>query len=189
MVDQLVLGRECGACSQCCVTPAIDKPDIQKAPGTPCRHRAGGCAIYESRPQICRDYHCGWRRLAGVLQDWRPDLSGVFVELEADVPLQFRASIGMTLILVGNPLKTVRRHDFQEFVARNVRNNVFLFLGLPGPRGMQCVRLPLNTQYILDAAAQSRNAVRSALEKVLKRLSAHAFKPHAMEHAGHDFGL
>ena len=170
-----------------CIMPAIDKPDIQKAPGTPCRHRAGGCAIYELRPQICRDYHCGWRWLAGVLRRLRrPDLSGVFVELEADVPLQSGASIGMTLILVGNPLKTVRQHDFQDFVARNVRPTIVLLFRACRAKGhaVRAAAAKYSRHARCSGAIAQCGAERS--EKVLKRLSAHAFKPHAMEHAGHD---
>jgi hypothetical protein len=36
-----------------------------------CRPGKGGCTIYDRRPQICRDFTCGW--LAGVLGDeWFP---------------------------------------------------------------------------------------------------------------------
>jgi len=51
-----VPGIECTLCGACCVAPdiaALDKPL-----GVRCVHLTDGnlCAIYEDRPQICRDY-------------------------------------------------------------------------------------------------------------------------------------
>lgn len=47
---------ECTRCGACCVAPdiaALDKPA-----GVRCRHLTADllCAVYESRPRICRDY-------------------------------------------------------------------------------------------------------------------------------------
>src|SRR5258708_3098175 len=71
---QLIPGRECGDCPQCCILPAIDKPKFQKQPASVCRHcEDGGCNIYETRPQTCRTYYCGWRWLEIFEDDWRPD--------------------------------------------------------------------------------------------------------------------
>jgi hypothetical protein len=75
-----VPGRECGACDACCVLFEITEPSIAKAAGVPCRHLTkGGCAVYESRPQTCRSWLCGWRLIASLPEDWRPDLSGILV--------------------------------------------------------------------------------------------------------------
>jgi len=88
--DDLVPGRECGECQVCCIMPSIDKPQIQKVSGSPCRHSLkGGCDIYEGRPDVCRAFFCGWRRLAGLPDDWRPDKSGVFALTEVNELPQF----------------------------------------------------------------------------------------------------
>src|SRR6202042_1591780 len=109
--------------------------------------------------------------------------SGVFAELEGDQPPQFQR-LGISIILVGNPLKTIRRQDFIDFVAVNVRNNVALYLGLPGPVGKQAARLPLNTKEIMAAATRSRTEVKLLLEKILKRLQAHTYIPYTLENSG-----
>jgi hypothetical protein len=184
--DGLVPGRECGECQLCCIVPAIDKPEIQKLSGSPCRHCiGGGCDVYETRPEVCRTYYCGWRRIDLFRDNWRPDKSGVFAELETGQPPPFQ-NVGISMILVGNPLKTVRRHDFIDFVAINVRNNVALFLGLPGPNGKQAARLPLNNREIIAAASRSRAELKELLEKILKRLQAHTYIPYEMENSGQD---
>jgi hypothetical protein len=90
------------------------------------------------------------------------------------------------LILVGNPLKTVRQQRFLDFVRKGIDQKLILFLSLPGSRGEAKAALSLNNQEIRSAAAQSRNQLRLALEDVLRRLSAHKFVPYAIEHRGND---
>jgi hypothetical protein len=184
--DDLVPGRECGDCQVCCIMPSIDKPEIQKVSGAPCRHSLkGGCGIYESRPDVCRVFFCGWRRLAGVPDGWRPDTSGVFALVEVNELPQFEF-LALALILTGNPLKTIRRPDFIDFVIRNVRNNVALYLMLPGARGDKSARLQLNNAPIMEAAARSRGDVKTVLELLLKKLQAFPPTPNVMQHSGQD---
>lgn len=180
----LVPGRACGECTLCCSVMAIDKPEIQKAAGVRCRYCRGGCTIYETRPALCREYHCGWRQLPILDDDWRPDRSGVFVEIEviADETV-------LNLILVGNPLKTVRQPWFIDFVSTGIQADVPLHLGLPGPPGFKGASLPLNTRQMFDAAGHSRARVKEILEQELKRLRAHAFEPRLFVNSGTNFGV
>ena len=184
---QLVPGRECGECTLCCIVPAIDKPEMQKVPSSVCRHCDGhGCTIYEARPQTCRTYYCGWRWLELFPDDWRPDKSGILAQLENEVAPQFNSPVGIILLLVGNPLRTIRQPHFIDFVTRGVSRNIPLFLGLPGPKGKQAARLPLNTSEVYDASRRSRTETKLVLETVLKRLASHAFIPYPMENSGND---
>ena len=179
----LVPGRTCGDCTMCCTVMAIDKPDIQKEAGVTCRHCRGGCTIYETRPVLCREFHCGWRQLPILDDSWRPDRSGVFVEIEV-----VEDETVLSLVLVGNPLKTVRQSWFVDFVTTGVRGNVPLHLGIPGPPGFQGASLPLNTHQMHEAAEHSRVRVKELLEKELKRLASHNFEPRIFIHTGHDMG-
>jgi hypothetical protein len=183
-------GRDCGACTLCCTVPAIDKPELQKVSMATCRHcdKGTGCTIYETRPEICRTYFCAWRRLDIFSDDWRPDLSGVYAELDGeDIPPQFDSSVGINLILVGNPLKAIREPRFIDFVSHGVANNIPLFLSLPGPRGRHCSRLILNTKEYFAAAQRSRADARAELELTLRRLR-NAPEPaaHVMKYSGND---
>jgi hypothetical protein len=75
--------RACGDCTVCCTVPAI--PELQKAADSPCVHCVkAGCAIYDRRPAACEAFFCGWRRLADLPDDLRPDRCGVVVMLEVD---------------------------------------------------------------------------------------------------------
>jgi hypothetical protein len=187
-MNVMVPGRECGSCKICCTIPAIDKPEIQKKAGAACRNCIPeGCAIYEARPDVCQEYFCGWRRLDMIDPDWRPDLCGVLVELDLDVPPTSSANFGLVLILVGNPLRTVREPRFVDFVARCVAGNMMVSLGLMGPVGHQSAQTRLNNNAMFEASHRSRADVKAQLEKVLKRLQAHTFIPYDMVNSGHDF--
>jgi len=180
----LVPGRDCSGCTVCCTAMAIDRPEIQKEAGVTCRHcTQTGCAIYETRPSLCREYHCGWRQLPILDDSWRPDRSGVFVELE---PYEDQTAI--SLVLVGNPLKIVRQPWFLDFVATGIRGNLPLMLGIPGPPGHQGASLMLNTREMLQAANTSRAAVKAELEAELKLLRNYDFAPRLIRHTGNDVG-
>jgi hypothetical protein len=184
----LVPGRSCGDCTVCCTWPTIDKPELQKKSATTCKHcTATGCGIYENRFPICRDYYCAWRAMDIFGEDWRPDLSGVMPYVETDgIGERFDYSIGIGLMLVGNPLKIVRQRWFQDFVTTGIMNSIPLFLSLPGPPGCQAATGALNTGEMLEAI--KRGAVRHALEAVLKHLQAWDFEPAIITHTGNDVG-
>lgn len=186
-MDELISGRACGACNLCCVIPVIDSPELTKPSGAVCRHSRGGCDIYESRPDVCRRFFCAWRRTKLIPEDWRPDRCGVFATLDAqNVPPQFGGAVGISLMLVDNPLRTVRQSWFQDFVAGAIARRVPLFLTLPGPMGTQAAMILLNNAEMERAAAQARAAVKDVLERMLKRLSAHDFVPHELTQEGVD---
>ena len=177
-------GRSCGECTLCCSVLNIDKPEIQKPSGVLCRHcTAGGCAVYETRPQVCRSFHCGWMQLANMDDKWRPDRSGVFVEFQ-----QLNGVTGLSLMLVGNPLKSLRQPFFIDFVANGVTQNVPLWMTLPGPPGHEGAQSLMNIQPMREAAATSRAALRALLEVQLKRLQAFSFPPYVPQNSGNAFG-
>ena len=182
----LIPGRDCGGCTVCCVFPSINKPEIQKLSGARCRHcTAGGCAIYDSRPPVCRGFYCAWRTVDIFSEEWRPDKSGVLAYVETEgVSDDFDLSTGIGLMLVANPLKTVRQKWFQDFVVTGVMNSVPLFLSLPGPRGHQAATVSLNTEQMLDAI--KRGVVKDALEAAVKVLRGWDFQPAIITYSGND---
>jgi hypothetical protein len=157
---------------------------MQKFPNAMCRHLlTGGCNIYDKRPSVCRTYFCGWRSLAFLDDAWRPDKSGVLIESgTADTV----GSDTVILVLVANPLKTIRQQQFLDFVRSGIDRKWKLFLSLPGARGQAKAALPLNTPEMRSAVAHSRGQVRLALEDVLRRLSRHEFQPYPIENSGND---
>ena len=184
----LVPGRDCGDCTVCCTWLAIDKPEVQKIPGATCKHcTGGGCGIYETRYPVCQGYYCAWRNMDIFDESWRPDRSGVMAYVETDgIAENFNFSIGIGLLLVRNPLKTVRQRWFQDFVVTGIMNSVPLFLSLPGPPGYQSATLSLNTEQMLDAI--KKGTEKDALEAAVKLLRNWDFPPIAITHTGNDVG-
>jgi uncharacterized protein len=82
----LVPGRECGACTMCCQVLRIE--ELAKPELTACRHlgqhlcatsAGGGCGIYDTRPEACREFYCGYRALPFVGAHWFPRTCGMMV--------------------------------------------------------------------------------------------------------------
>ena len=67
--------RTCGGCRACCfVFPLGSKPRR-----TWCQHvTTTGCGCYAERPDVCREYACGWIR-SNLPENTRPDRSGMLV--------------------------------------------------------------------------------------------------------------
>src|SRR6201996_1630917 len=79
--------RSCGDCTACCVLPLIDTPELKKPEGQVCPNCSGkGCAIYDSRPDVCRTFNCAWKRIASMPPETRPDKLGVMFTLERHLP-------------------------------------------------------------------------------------------------------
>ncbi len=82
MAETVSLPRTCGACSLCCkLLPiaALDKPHDRWC--AHCRPGAGGCMIYESRPQTCRDFACHWLADASFGDHWAPLKAKMLVQV------------------------------------------------------------------------------------------------------------
>jgi hypothetical protein len=74
----------------CC--SALEIPELSKAAGPACVNciATGGCAIYASRPQVCRDFECEWLTDRTLQPQLRPDRVGTIL-MEADDSDEYRA--------------------------------------------------------------------------------------------------
>ena len=79
----LVPERQCGDCMVCCEYMPISTKGLIKAAETLCPHVIAnrGCSIYDIRPNVCRTWHCLWRRDAAMPDALRPDRSGMIFSL------------------------------------------------------------------------------------------------------------
>ncbi|MBL6938265.1 MAG: hypothetical protein ISS15_06670 [Alphaproteobacteria bacterium] len=164
---KLVPGRECGACTVCCKVLAIKAPELKKLPEVLCTHcTAGvGCAIYNARPQVCRDWHCGWRYLAFLGDEWRPDRSGILIEAAtADIPQEFPRRDGLKFVLRTGALNAVLWPALQSAIASLVDDGVPVLLGIPGPHGYEGRNVFLN--YAIAGAVAARNC-RAIVEQLV----------------------
>ena len=180
----LVAGRECGECSACCVVLNVDTPEFQKLPGKPCAHLcARGCAIHATRFPVCRTYHCGWRYLSGLADDWRPDKSGVLVDFQTDdLPDHYPKRPGIRLT-VFSPPETALKPAFLDYVARLIASDVPVILAVPGPPAFFPAGALLNDALKEPVARRDLAGVQAILAEAFKSLAAHKFNPVVHRHA------
>ena len=77
-------GKACGECSFCC--KVLEITEFKKPAGVWCEHcrKSGGCGVYETRPDVCRDYECLWKGDRGLGAQLRPDRVGVILMEDPD---------------------------------------------------------------------------------------------------------
>jgi len=156
----LVPGRECGACSACCVNLLIDSEDLQKPANIECPNLTPvkGCAIYGSRPSDCRSFHCGWRMLAGLGDEWRPDRSRVMIRVEQD---------GIVLEGLGS-MQPILAKAILKFIGTCVGNGVTVFINIPGKPGHTAAKLELNQALASATTGRQCGAVMRELVKAVE---------------------
>lgn len=84
-MSAVVPRRSCGECSLCCKLAKI--VELDKPEGVWCRHCApgrGGCTIYETRPPVCRNWHCLWMLRPELGPEWQPLISKIILYHEND---------------------------------------------------------------------------------------------------------
>ena len=79
---ELVPGRSCGTCTMCCKLLDIDV--LEKPRGVWCKHcnPKAGCTAYETRPQACRGFYCGYLRIADLDERWKPAKAKFLINFE-----------------------------------------------------------------------------------------------------------
>ena len=149
----MIAGRSCGECNVCCIVPAVNEPALRKPPGCRCvnAQASGGCGIYETRPETCRNFFCGWRRFAWVGDALRPDLSGVYIWLAKDRRLatnQHEAAVVVTLLHD----RSLAAEGLAEAIAAAIGAGYATYLMVPGPPGHTSCGISLNV--VLGGAAR-----------------------------------
>jgi len=134
--------RPCGDCSVCCTHMSINAPGFTKAPGLTCQHcRSSGCGIYESRPDICRDYRCAWKYASWLRPDMRPDRSGIVIDFtECDDPayeLEAR-------LFAYRDAADFERNPVPDVISSLIENRVLVYIARPGPTGLPGAKTAMN---------------------------------------------
>ena len=145
------MSRECGECTACCTHLKIDTKELQKLAGVDCEHLSprGGCAIYDQRPQGCRDFLCAWRQIPDMPDDWRPDRSGVLVVVSGeDIPPGYATTYGLHFSFIRAPAAMVRHPSVVRTMLSFVRARIPIYLHVQGPVGRVAKRVLLNERLL-----------------------------------------
>ena len=67
--------NKCGTCTACCTLLPIEP--IDKPVNTPCQYCAGGCSVYDSKPETCTEFACAYLQGENVPEELRPDKCGI----------------------------------------------------------------------------------------------------------------
>ncbi len=175
----LVPGRDCGACTLCCTVLPIATPEFAKPPGITCAHciAGAGCGIYETRFAICRAYQCGWRRAAGLGEDWRPDRSGILIDEEnSGIPTDYPVRPGVRFIVLGGA-DAVRNPELTMMIGNFAVDRVPMFLTVPGPPGRYAARSFLNDALAPHVEARSLPGIAAVLIQAYDSLKDFPFQP------------
>jgi Fe-S-cluster containining protein len=82
--------NSCGTCTECCTTTLTSFFEgVEYGPDNRCPKVSGkGCTVYETRPDICRHYSCGWLR-EGLPIFMRPDKSRTIINSQTKDALRW----------------------------------------------------------------------------------------------------
>lgn len=171
---QLVPNRVCGSCTACCKELTIRAPELRKLPGVLCEHCRDGCAIYEARPDVCREWYCAWRMIEGPMGDeWRPDRSGILATfVHDDIPEAF-GPLGIKFCIIGGN-SSLRDHPvlswepLLRFVGAAVEKRFPVFLYVPAPPGYAGRKIFLNDMAAHAAMMHDKEAMISALREAYR---------------------
>lgn len=83
-IDPRVSGRDCGTCTLCCKVLGVT--DLNKPRDQWCPHcEVGrGCRIYETRPEGCRQFFCGFLVDPRLSEAWRSSDSKIVLLVEGE---------------------------------------------------------------------------------------------------------
>ena len=145
--SDVVPDRNCGTCTVCCKTLKIDAPELKKLADVLCEHctLGHGCKSYANRPQVCKDWYCGWRKIPQLTEHWRPDRCGVlvcFVGEGEGIPPEF-PQLGLKFDIVESP-RVLVWDPLIKFIASEVAQRRPVFLGVPTPIGYERRKIFLN---------------------------------------------
>ena len=177
---ELVPGRNCGECSVCCTVLDIDTPEFQKMPRIPCPHLGPGghgCSIHETTYPVCRTYHCAWRYIEEMSEDWRPDRSGVLLEFQTEgFPAQYTKLPGLRITITG-PRETVFDPSFATLLTTLIKAEIPATLSILAPPKHFPVGIFVNDE--LKAGVMARDSARivATLRNILFRLESAVCQP------------
>lgn len=151
--------RSCGSCTACCTCKTLEVPDCKPLEAV-CAHlrkgrrgRRSGCAIYENRPEHCRDYACYWR-LGVLTKNERPDKLGLILDTAAPNMDQVIAAAGVPVVLARETYPgSSRRIRAKAAVLSLIQKFAVIYVGIPGGSSVRAAT-PELTDKVIEAVRE-----------------------------------
>jgi len=106
----------------------------------------GGCKIYTKRPSVCQDWHCAWRFMPQLDENWRPDLSGIMVRADEN---------GIISQPIHDPKTVLITAQAIELIGGGVAQGIPMSMSIPIRKGYRSYSTSLNEP--LAAAVEARS--------------------------------
>lgn len=160
--SKLVVGRECGKCSACCISLTIIDEKLKKDADLACPNLIvkGGCRIYQERPNVCKSWYCGWRFMEGLGPDWRPD--------RIKVVLRFDEGGGITFQPIGEPVKALTNKKVLKFMGAAMEGGIQLFISVPTKPGFCSAKAYVNDQLASAVQMHDLSELKNAMKKLIE---------------------
>jgi hypothetical protein len=126
----------------------IDDESFNKPADQACSHMVerGGCKIHAQRPSVCHDWHCAWRFMGQLGDEWRPDQSGVLLRSDEE---------GIIFQPIRDPKAVLTTERAIELIGGGVAQGVPLSMSIPTQEGFRSFGMSLNEH--LSAVVESRH--------------------------------
>ncbi len=159
--SHLVAGRECGECTVCCVNLLISDKDFNKPADVACTHRVekGGCKIYNDRPSVCRDWHCAWRFMPQLDDEWRPDRSGILLRSDEN---------GIIFQPIRDAKKVLTSARAIELIGGGVSQGIPMSMSIPTKKGFLSHGMSLNEPLQKVVESRSLAAIQNKMIDLIK---------------------
>ncbi len=166
---ELLKNRNCGDCTACCETIAIEKPGIIKLPYFRCDNLmdCGKCRIYENRPNVCAKFYCAWRYLSIMNEEWRPNKIGALADIiQGDFPNGFPAKSGLRITIIDKE-KALSNREFSRFIAEQINRRVPIIICYSAGKGRPESTAFLNHALEQAVSQKDQNAVISGIKQAI----------------------
>ena len=163
--SHLVTDRECGECTACCVFLDIKDKKLNKPADQACSHMIvkGGCKIYANRPSVCQNWHCAWRFMAQLGDDWRPDRSGIMLRSDEN---------GIIFQPIREPKKVMTSALAIELIGGGIAQGIPLSMSIPTRKGFLSYGMSLNEPLEAAVKARSLSAIQDKMIELIEFSSA-----------------
>jgi hypothetical protein len=119
--------RSCGDCTLCC--KVFDVPVMNKPRDKWCQkcQPGKGCAIWQDRPEFCRDFHCLWVKDVRLEPQWQPNHCKFVMNWAGEKQLNITCDPGSPMAYRREPFFASLKDSARRFASEE--KHILIFTG------------------------------------------------------------